>query len=273
MGALFGSLAALSIGLSDLFGRHVVNRRGAIVASVVVQAVGVVASLGLVVAIASELVAADLMIGFASGLGLGLGLWGYLSGLSVSSSAVVSPIVATMSAVIPFVYAVVRGATASGWSIVGAAVAISGLVLISTAGGRVANVAEGVRWSIISGLGYGFGLSIIIDASDDGGAWPAVTQRVGALALVATMAFVTKGGLPLFGVRLTGVLAGVFAALSTVCYLLGLAADETPAVVTASMFPAVTVLIGRFVYHDAVTRLQVVGLVVVLIGVTGVVAS
>lgn len=273
MGALFGALTALSIGLSDLFGRHVVNRRGAIVASVVVQAVGVVASFALVFAISSELVAADLAIGFASGLGLGIGLWGYLSGLSVSSSAVVSPIVATMSAVIPFGYALARGASASGWSIVGAVVAISGLVLISASGGRASNVAEGVRWSIISGLGYGFGLSVIIDASDDGGAWPAVTQRLGALALVTAMAFVKKGGLPLLGVRVTGVLAGVFAALSTVCYLLGLAADETPAVVTASMFPAVTVLIGRFVYHDPVTRPQIVGLVVVLLGVSAVVAS
>ncbi len=272
MGAFFGSLTALSIGLSDLFGRHVVNRRGPIVASVVVQAVGVVASLVMVVFISSELLAADLVIGFASGLGLGIGLWGYLSGLSVSSSAVVSPIVATMSAVIPFGYALLRGADASGWSIVGAAVAIGGLVLISASGGRVANVAIGVRWSMVSGLGYGFGLSVIIDASDDGGAWPAVTQRVGALALMATMAFVKKGGLPLLGVRLTGVLAGTFAALSTGWYLLGLAADETPAVVTASMFPAVTVLIGRFVYHDHVTRLQVLGLAVVLVGVTGVVA-
>jgi drug/metabolite transporter (DMT)-like permease len=272
VGALFGALTALSIGLSDLFARHVVNRRGAIVASVVVQGVGVAASLVMVTMIASELDAADLAIGFASGLGLGVGLWGYLSGLSVSSAAVVSPIVATMSAVVPFTYALARGASASGWSIVGAVVAIAGLVLISSSGGRVANVAEGVRWSVISGLGYGFGLSIIIDASDEGGAWPAVTQRFGALVLMVTMALVKKGGLPLLGVRLTGLLAGVFAALSTVWYLLGLAADETPAVVTASMFPAVTVLIGRFVYHDTVTRLQVVGLAVVLLGVVGVVA-
>ena len=102
MGALFGSLTALSIGLSDLFGRHVVNRRGAVLAAVVVQAVGVAASAIMLAFVASELIAGDLLIGAVSGLGLGVGLWGYLSGLSVSSSAVVSPIVATMSAVFPF---------------------------------------------------------------------------------------------------------------------------------------------------------------------------
>lgn len=272
MGALFGALAALSIGMSDLFGRHVVNRRGPIVASVVIQAVGVVASLLMLLVVTSEFVGIDLVIGFASGLGLGLGLWGYLSGLGVSSAAVVSPIVATMSAIIPFCYALARGADASGWAIAGALVALGGLVLISSSGGRVANVAAGVRWSLVSGLGYGFGLSIVIEATEASGVWPAVTQRVGALALMVVVAFRMKGGLPLLGVRLTGIAAGVFAATSTVWYLLGVQADATPAVVTASMFPAVTVLVGRFVYHDTVTRLQVLGLLVVLVGVTGVVA-
>ena len=55
-------------------------------------------------------------------------------------------------------------------------------------------------------------------------------------------------------------------------YLLGVQADATPAVVTASMFPAVTVVVGRFVYHDMVTRRQLLGIVVVLAGVSAVVA-
>ncbi len=272
MGALFGALAALSIGLADLFGRIVVNRRGALVASVVVQGVGVVASLAMVTVLASDWVGTDVAIGAASGVGLGVGLWAYLSGLAVSTAAVVSPVVATMSAVIPFGYALARGAEASPLAVVGAVVAIGGLVMISAARGRVANVAAGVRWSVVSGLGYGFGLSIIIDVSEASGAWPAAAQRVGALALVLAVAVRTKGGLPMLGVRLAGVAAGVFAALSTVWYLLGVQADATPAVVTASMFPAVTVLIGRLVFGDEVTRLQALGVAVVLIGVAGVVA-
>lgn len=272
MGALFGSLSSLSIGLSDLFGRHVVIRRGAVVAAMVVQAVGVVASALMLAVLSSELIATDLAIGFASGIGLGVGLWGYLSGLGISSSAVVSPIVATMSAVIPFCYALVRGADASLWSVVGAVVAIGGLLLISAGGGRVSNVAAGVRWSVISGIGYGFGLSVVIDASAASGAWPAVTQRLGALVLMTVVVIRLKGGLPVVGVRLAGVASGVFSAGATVTYLLGVQADATPAVVTASMFPAVTVVIGRFVYHDVVTRRQVAGLVVVLVGVVAVVA-
>ena len=76
----------------------------------------------------------------------------------------------------------------------------------------------------------------------------------------------------MLGVRLVGIIAGAFAALSTIWYLLGVQADTTPAVVTASMFPAVTVVIGRFVFGDEVGRRQLAGLVVVLAGVTAVVA-
>ena len=272
MGALFGSLTALSIGLSDLFGRHVVNRRGPVIASVVVQAVSIVASAITLAFVSSELIGIDLLIGLVSGLGLGIGLWGYLSGLGVSSSAVVSPIVATMSAVFPYAYAIVRGADATGWSLVGALVALVGLILVSFGGGPIANIAAGVRWSVISGFGYGFGLSIIMEASESSGAWPAVTQRVAALGLMVMVASRTGTGFALLGVRAAGIAAGVFAAASTIFYLLGVQADATPAVVTASMFPAVTVMVGRLAYRDSVSGMQLIGIVVALAGIAGVVA-
>jgi len=273
MGAVFGALSAISIGLTDLFGRHVVNRRGAVIAAMIIQVVATVASALSLVVIASVFVARDVAIGAVSGLGLGTGLACYLGGLTRSSSAVVAPVVATLTAVIPLGYAVMRGAQVSPWALAGASVAIVGLILITAGGGPVANVASGLRWALASGLGYGFGLSVVIDASDRSGAWPAVSQRATAFALMAAIVVRARGGLPIVGVRLAGVAAGVFAALSTVFYLLGVQADATPAVVTASMFPAVTVAVGRVVYGDSVGRLQVVGLVVVLAGVTGVVAT
>ena len=266
MGALFGSLTALSIGLADLFGRRVVVRRGAVVAATVLQAVGVVATVLLLVVLGGEPIGADLAVGLVSGVGMGIGLWGYLSGLGVSSSAVVAPIVAAMSAVIPFTYALARGAAASALAVVGAVVAIGGLVLVSTRQTAASNVAAGVRWSVLSGLGYGTGLSVIIEAGEDSGVWPALMQRCGALAVMIVVVVRARGGLPL-------VTAGTFGALSTITYLLGVQADVTPAVVTASMFPVVTVVVGRFVFGDEVTRRQVVGLLIVLAGVTAVVAG
>lgn len=273
MGALFGGLAALSIGLADLFSRQIVNRRGPNVAAMMIQAVATLASLGMVLLIASRFVWRDLAIGALSGVGLAMGLACYLGGLARSSSAVVAPVVATLSAVIPFGYAVARGASSSPWAITGAAVAVAGLVMVTAGGEAVANVGAGTRWAVASGLGYGFGLSVVIEATEASGAWPAVGQRAAAMLIMVLVMFRSEARFPLVGVRMLGIAAGVVAALSTVFYLLGVQADPTPAVVTASMFPAVTVAVGRMVFHDSVSRAQLAGLGVVLVGVTAVVAA
>jgi len=82
----------------------------------------------------------------------------------------------------------------------------------------------------------------------------------------------TGTGFALLGVRAAGIAAGTFAAASTIFYLLGVQADATPAVVTASMFPAVTVIVGRLAYRDSVSGVQLIGIVVALAGIAGVVA-
>lgn len=274
MGALFGALAALCIGVADLFGRRAVAARGAVATAMAMQAVATVASAATLLVISSRFDLGDVVIGAVSGIGLGVGLACYFGGLARSTSTVVSPIVATLSAVVPLTYAVVRGASVSVWSVAGATIAIGGLLLITIGGGRVAHVATGVRWAIASGLGYGVGLSIVIEASETSGAWPAVAQRAAAGGLMLVVTLRSTGGLPtLGGIRIVVLVAGTFAALSTVFYLLGVQADTTPAVVTASMFPAVTVAVGRAFYGDTVSRSQLLGLVVVLIGVSAVVAA
>jgi drug/metabolite transporter (DMT)-like permease len=228
----------------------------------------------MLVVVSGDAIGRELLIGAASGVGLGVGLWCYLGGLAVSSAAVVSPIVATESAVIPFAYAVARGSDASMWSIVGAMVAIGGLALIAAGGVPASNVADGTRWGLVSGLGYGFGLSIVIETTEASGAWPAATQRIAAFGLLLLLAArVPPADRRLGSLRLVGAISGVFAALSTIWYLLGVQADATPAVVTASMFPAASVVVGRFGFGDHVTRRQVVGLAVVLLGVAAVVAA
>ncbi len=271
MGVIFGLLSALSIGLSDLFGRRVVNARGPILTGTVMQFVAIFTSLFALVIVSSELIWDDLLVGLLSGLGLGIGLVCYFTGLTHSTSTVVSPVVATLSAVIPFVYTIVRGTSPSLVALLGAIVAFVGLALITAGGGRAAHIAAGVRWGLVSGLGYGFGLSVIIEASDSSGSWPAVTQRVAAFALMLLVAKLRQVNIvPPSGLRFPSIVAGMFAGLSTVLFLLGVEADATSAVVTASLFPVVTVVVGRLVYGDGVKPVQAGGIAVVLVGVIGV---
>jgi len=274
MGALFGTLSALFIGFSDLFGRRVVRASSALTAAVAVQMVAIVASLVCVAGFGGTFERRDLVLGLVSGLGLGVGLGTYYGGIARSSSTVVSPLVAALSSLIPFVYAVIKGASPTVYAVVGAVVAVGGIALITVGGGSATHIRTGLAWGTISGIAYGVGFVLVIDTSADAGSWPAVWQRVAAATLLVVVA--VRAGAPVLppaGARAWGVLGGVFTGLCTVAYLAGVRADPTAAVITSSMFPAASVGIGRIVFHDSVSRLQAMGLVIALVGVIGVVAG
>ena len=151
---------------------------------------------------------------------------------------------------------------------------IAGIGLITAGGGPSESLAVGLRWGLASGLGYGFGLSVILEASDDGGSWPAVFQRITAFGLLAAAAGANGAALwPRPTLRLWALAAGIMAGMSTVFYLLGAAVDEPSTVVTASLFPAMSVLVGRSVYGDSVRPPQAVGVAVVILGVIAIAAG
>ncbi len=273
MGALFGSLSALSIGLSDLFARRVVRASSPLTAALAVSVIAIGTGALAVVLFGSTLGAADFLIGIVSGLGLGAGLASYYAGIIRSSSTVVTPVVAALSAIIPFVYAVARGDQPSAFAVAGAIVAIGGLLLI-TVGGAALHVRAGLAWGTLSGLAYGAGFAVVIDTSSGAGAWPAVGQRVAASALVIALARHRRDPmLPPSGVRLAAAVGGAVAGMSTVLYLIGVRADTTATVITTSMFPAFSVAIGRTFYGDSVSHRQVMGIAVVLVGIVGVSAG
>lgn len=274
MGALLGSLAAITIGFSDILGRRVSDATSPVTAAGVMQLFAGLSSLAAVAFISSELLWGDVVRGAVSGIGMGVGLSCYYGGVERSSSAVVAPLVATLSAVIPYGYTLVTGTSPTTVALVGALVSLAGLLAITLGGTVVGRVHDGLRWGLASGLGYGMGLTVVIDTSSDSGVWPSVSQRVVALALLGGVA-VALGAprSPPPGLRVLTAAAGAVAGLTTVFYIAGVQIDAQPAVVTASMFPAASVLGGWAVYGDEVTRQQVWGIGLVLAGITGVVVG
>lgn len=272
MGALLGLLSSLMIGLSDLFGRKIVRVAGVVTGSLTLQFAAMGTALVTVVLFGGVFTTRDLMIGLVSGAGMGVALGAYYRGITVSSATIVSPIVATLSAIIPFGYAVVRGASPTLLALIGSLIAVVGLVVITTGGGVVTrSVEKGLWWATASGIAYGVAFAVVLESTDDAGPWPAVWQRVGGAA-VLLFAVQQRSGtvLPPRGSRVSGVLAGVFAGLCSVAYIAGIRIDPSATVITASTFPAACVAVGKLAFDDPLSRRQIVGLVVVLLGVVGV---
>ena len=273
MGAFYGALSALSIGVSDFFGRRVVAAATPITAAAIMQIFAAALSVVGLAVVDSAYDHGDVAIGAASGLGMAGGLACYYRGLERSSSAVVAPLVATLSALIPYTYTLIRGEPAKALGVVGAVAALVGLLLI-TSGGTARNVRTGLTWGVLAGCNYGFGLTVVIEASAASGAWPAVSQRaVAFVVLVVVAAGVGVPVAPPAGVRGLAVVGGVLGGLVSIFYLLGVQADARPAVVTAAMFPVPSVVIGYLFYRDEVTPSQIAGIAVVLAGVSLVVTT
>ena len=274
MGAFWGALAALGIGASDLFGRRVSNGASPLTAALAMQVVGMCTALVSVLFFSSEFGAVDMMWGGLSGLGMASGLGCYYAGLRNSSATVVAPTVATLAAVIPFVYAIVRGDDVSGLALIGAALAFIGIAVIAAGTGDPTKLKDGMTWGVLSGLGYGAGISMLVEVSDDAGVWPAVSQRFVAAIVLGCAAVLAKSVLvPPAGLRVSGFMAGIFAGLASVFGLIGIVVDAPPAVVTQSMFPIVSVVVGFLYFNDAVVRRQVFGIALAMAGVIGVVAG
>ncbi|MFT7476641.1 MAG: drug/metabolite transporter (DMT)-like permease [Verrucomicrobiales bacterium] len=274
MGALFGTLSAMSIGLSDLFLRRVALKSSISAVVAALQLFAAVAAAGSLLFVESDLLWRDVALGGIAGIGMAVGLASYYSGVTRSSATIVSPIVGTLAAVIPFLYTVATGSRPSpiGW--VGAVVALVGLILITMSDGKSTNVRAGVLWGTLAGCGYGFALSSVIGATTESGSWPAIGQR--SMAFLLTIAVARSRNMqivPARGVRRFAILGGIASGTASVFFLLGVAVEATTTVVTASMFPAFTVLIGWSYYNDAVSTRQVAGLMAALLGVAGVVIS
>lgn len=274
MGALFGLLTSLSIGASDLSGRRVVARCHVLSAMIVFQGAAALVAFAIVFAVPGAFSTADFTRGMVSGFGLGAGLALYYTSLDRAGSAIAAPIVATLSAVIPFAYTVLRGHDPPLIGIIGAAVAFGGLGLVTAGGTRGRHVAAGTVWATLSGLGYGVGLSVLVDLSESSGAWPGFGQRLTAVALMA--AVVAVRGLPALPppeVLGFAVLTGLASAGATIFYIVGVWFDPPATVVGASMFPVISVLVGRVAYQDSLNARQGVGIVAAVAGVTAVVTT
>lgn len=272
MGAFWGLLAAVSIGSSDFFGRRIVGANGPLTAALAVQIFAALVAFALSIVVGGSLILADLGLGAISGLATAAGLGFYYFGLERSSATVVAPTVATLAAVIPFAYTLVRGEDATTIALVGALVAFFGLAVIGAGQTARHELVPGLIWGGLSGLGYGIGLSALVEASDESGTWPAASMRlVSAVALLLAVMSAGAKAWPDRGLRGHGLVAGALSGLTSAFYLLGLQFDAPQTVVTTATFPVFAVLVGFLAFGDRVSKRQIVGIALVFAGTAAVV--
>ncbi len=272
IGASLGLLAAVLIGIADLYGRRITPVSSSLTTALSLQmfaALFVAASLLLW---PGQIELAAILWGACSGVGFTIGLACYYKGLSTASSAIIAPLSAVLSVFIPFLWGVFRRLDMTPLSVGGVGVAFCGLILV-TRGVFSRERPRGVlRWGLCSGVGYGIGQAVLLEVSLEAGPLAVSTQRFMAFMVLLPVVLGRRNQpFPPRGTRLAAALAGLCAGGASAALFQGLRFDPLSTITTVAVFPVFTVAVGRYFYADSITKRQGIGVLCALVGTIGVV--
>ena len=213
-----------------------------------------------------------LVVGALGGVCGATGLMLLYRALSMAAMSVVSPITAVLSAVVPVTAGVIIGEGLTRTHAVGIGLAIAAIGFISRGGDPSVDAQMGHRrparavlaTSFVAGTFFGLFVVALDRAGDNVGVWPLVTAKpVGVLFAMGVAASQrTSPIVPQIAVRLsviagfTDMTANVFATFAAQAGSVAIAG------VLISLYPASTVMLARFIDHEAITRTQLIGFAV-----------
>jgi drug/metabolite transporter (DMT)-like permease len=183
-----------------------------------------------------------------------------------------APIGALLGAAIPTLVDIALEGAPSRWSILGFALAILAIWLISRPEAAGENDEsghpKGVAAAALSGVGFA-GFYLCIHQATGSPTWVAAISRIGSFAATAVAVLATRARLELD--RAPAVLGAFAGWLDIIACALFIFASEhgrlDEAVVITSLYPAVTVVLARVVLKEHFSRMRLVGLLAALAAV------
>jgi drug/metabolite transporter (DMT)-like permease len=241
-----------------------------------VETAGVIAALAIAAAWSGPAGLAGLAWGISAGLIGGLGLIVFYAGLAAGPMSVVAPVSGLVSTVLPVGVALAEGERPGLAVYAGALLCLVAIVLASSAGEQGPARQPGwlgraIAYGTAAGVSFGLFFLLIRNAGQAGAVWPVASARIGELAAVLAAAAVVRPGLRRGAggrIPLIAVGAGVIDVVANICYV---AATRTGsfglAVVLASLYPGVTVLLARVVLGERLRWVQRLGLALAAFGI------
>jgi drug/metabolite transporter (DMT)-like permease len=266
--AVLALLSSATFGAADFLG-GMATRRGSTVAVVVSSQTA-----GLLIVLAalpflphSFLTPRDALWGCAAGLagGAGVGLLYY--GLATAPMTIVAPVTAVAAVVVPVGVGLALGEKLSAPTSAGIVLAGVAIGLVSQSGSGAAHVTRetairALRLALPAGLVVGLFLVALQRTPATAGLWPLVAARFVSISLFAIAALIVRQ--PVLMPRpavVTAVAGGSLDMIANVLYLLAVRQGQLSVIATlASLYPASTVLLARFVLGERVTARQAIGI-------------
>lgn len=286
MTSLFALLAAVVYGAADFLGGTVAKRATTLAAVVATQGAGLVLLLlGTPLMLDATVTANDVLFGALAGLTGSVGVALLYRGLAMGPMSVVAPITAVCAVVIPLIAGLMFGEQLTPMAAVGVAMAIAAVVLLgqdsapdaaSTEVPRsAAQVAQAVRIALVSGVAIGGFFVCLGRTAAPAGLWPLAVSRTVSVTVFLVVAFATRQAWKVPAVALPAAIAcGGLDMIANGLYLAAVRQGQLSLVATlASLYPASTVLLARYVLGERLGRWQQVGVVAAVAAIVLIVAN
>lgn len=278
MAALFALASAGLFGTGDFCGGLAAKSTPARQVVLWSHVIGLVGVAGLAPLLADAFSASDFLLGGLGGLAGMLGVLLLYRNLALGPMAIVAPLTAVASAMVPLLWDLADGASLSRLAAIGVVTGLIAIVLVSIEPDATEGAAITVRTvaeSLLSGAGFGT-FFVLLDATESASApWPVVGARVASTLAMALVVF-GAGAFRSPPKAAWGViaLAGLCDVGGNIAFLLATNRGQLAVVaVLAALYPAITAVLANVVLDERIARIQLVGFVlalasVVLVGVS-----
>lgn len=272
---VLGAGSGLCWGVADFFGGLQSRHLPALAVAFWSQVAGGLALLLVLLAGGEGPVYAGVAWGLGAGVCGGVGLALFYRALAIGVMSLVAP-VAACGALVPVIVGFALGERPGPLPALGILVALCGVILVSLQTGADAATGAGARRALFLSMGaaVGFGLFFVLaglGAAAPGAAplWTVAGARLGSLPSLLALIAAGPRTLAWPGRRLGAVAAvGLLDTTANVLFTYASTHGDLAIVaVLGSLYPVATVLLGRLVLQERLTRVQGGGVLLALMGV------
>lgn len=273
---LLALAAAVLYGAADFFGGLTARRANTVATVFWSQFVGLVLLLLALPFLPTTAVSSrDWIWGFVAGFSGGIGVAFLYRALAVGTMAVVAPTTAVIAAMIPVLFAFAIGERLRPLTFLGVIVALVAIFLVSrpaktgASDQRGPGFPPGFGLALLSGVSVGIFFLSLARTSTAGGMWPLIAARISSVTLFAAIALLARRTLWMDRTAsTTATLGGALDMAANAVYMTAARIGPLSIVVTlASLYPAATVLLARFVLREHLSRPQLAGIAFALAAV------
>lgn len=284
--SIYALLAAAIYGAADFLGGTVAKRASTLAAVVATQGAGLVLLLlATPLMLDARMTANDVLFGAVAGLSGSVGVGLLYRGLAMGPMSVVAPVTAVCAVVVPLIAGLLFGERLTPLGAVGVALAIAAVVLLGQVAPdapqpdetprSAAHVAQAVRIALASGVAIGGFFVALGRTAAPAGLWPLAVSRSVSVTVFLVVAFATKQPWRIPSAALPAAIGcGALDMIANGLYLAAVRQGQLSLVATlASLYPASTVLLARYVLGERLGSLQMAGVGAAVVAIVLIVSS